>query len=317
MRYSKVALVDIAHRLGLPVTPGMDRTKLCALIQTAAKNVTNTNNIKGALAVKFALGNKDYLVTGNSLNTLKISGRFAKTIKKDKLYRYALKLRAPVTEASTIAELCKGIYDRMVALRPKPKTPTPSPSPRASPVRQANTPNAMAILRKLRLTKNLVEEDVRKFVGPKWIEKRGVTNASLSRKAEEIYNKLGNAVSNSRVALASKNIKAFKKDLLKQWKDEVDVKTQQNKYARLPYYPNVINAVKKFASTRNSEGKFPKHANVLKYANVRSKVARPSALMPIKAIGKPPQKSWANNNNNTNLPPLPKARVLRPNQEEI
>jgi hypothetical protein len=286
MRYSKVALVDIAHRLGLPVSPGMDRPRLCALIQTAATNVTNTNNVKGSRAVKFSLGNSEYVVTGNSPNSLKIAGRFAKTIKKDKLYRYALKLRAPIKETSTIAELCKGIYDRMVALRPKTPSPakskTPSPRPRPSP----NKPDAMAALRKLRLTKNLVEEDVRKFVGPQWIEKRRVTNAALSRKAEEIYNSLGNAVSNGRVALAAKNIKEFKKGLLKAWKSETNVADQRLKYARLPYYPNVIQAVQNFASTRNAEGKFPKHANVLKYANVRSKVARNSNFLPLKPLGK-------------------------------
>ena len=314
MRYSKVALVDIAHRLGLPVTPGMDRPKLCALIQTAAKNVTNTNNLKGARAVKFSMGNSEYIVTGNSLNSLKIAGRMAKTIKKDKLFQYALKLRAPVTESSTIAELCKGIFDRLVALRPKTPSPpkkvrtaTPSPSP--------NTPNAMNTLRKLRLTKNLVEENVRKFVGPQWIEKRAVTNNSLSKKAQNIYNSLAGAINNGTLPLSSKKIKEFKKGLLRTWKNSVNVETQRAKYAQLPYYPNVIKAIQNFASKRNSEGKFPKHANVLKYANTRSRIA--TNYFPLKPLGKPAaKKSWANNNN-TNLPPLPKARKLRPNQEEL
>lgn len=303
MRYSKVALVDIAHRLGLPVSPGMDRPKLCALIQTVAINVTNTNNVKGSRAVKFSLGNSEYVVTGNSPNSLKIAGRFAKTIKKDKLYRYALKLRAPVKETSTIAELCKGIYDRMVALRPKTPSPVKSKTPSPSP-KKANTPNAMAALRKLRLTKNLVEEDVRKFLGPQWIEKRRVTNADLSKKAAEIYNSLGNAVSNGRVNLAAKSIKEFKKSLLKAWKNETNVAEQRLKYARLPYYENVIQATQNFASTRNAEGKFPKHANVLKYANVRSKVARNANFFPLKALGK-------------NRTPLHKTRLPNLNQEEL
>ncbi len=315
MRYSKVALVDIAHRLGLPISPSMDRKSICALIQSVAKNVTNTNNIRGNRAVKFSLGDETHIVTGNSPNSLKISGRFAKTIKKEKLYRYAVKLRAPVTAASTIAELCKAIYDRMVAIRPKAKTPSPTPSP-SPPKRAKATPNAMEALKKLRLTKNLVEEDVRKFVGPKWIEKRGVTNVNLTQKAKEIYNSLGNAISNGRVALASKNIKEFKKSLLKTWKEDVDMKKQRNKYAKLPYNLNVIKATQNFASTRNAEGKFPKHTDILKFANVRSKVARNTTFFPLKALGKPAKKSWANNNNNS-LPELPKTRVLHLNQEEI
>ena len=318
MRYSKVALVDIAHRLGLPVTPGMDRPKLCGLIQTVAKNVTNTNNVKGALVVKFKMNSKNYVVTGNSPNSLKIAGRIAKTIKKEKLIQYALRLRGQATEASTISQLCKVIFDRMVALRPKPKTPSPKAKSRTpSPTPNANE-SALAQLRKLRLTRNLVEEDVRKFVGPEWIKKKGVTNATITKKSDELYNMLANAVNTNKVALVGRNIKEFKKGLLRQWKEDTEVELRRAKYAQIPYYPNVIKAVQNFASKRNSEGKFPKNANVMKFANVRSRIA--SEYNPLKKLGKSPKKastSWANNTN-TNLPPLPKARA-RPsaNREEL
>jgi hypothetical protein len=287
MRYSKVALVDIAHRLGLPVTPSMDRPKICALIQSVAKNVTNTNNVRGALAVKFTNANKVFVVTGNSLNTLKVGGRIAKTIKRDKLFRYAVKLGARPGEFATIADICKMIFERYTALKPKPKNKSPSPSPPPQPRKKAKaTPNAMNQLKKLRLTKNLIEEDVRKFLGPQWIEKKGVSNNSISKKASELYEALGNAINTNRLGLASKNIKEFKKVLLRKWKEDTEIEVIRAKYASLPYYPNVIQAVQNYAIRRNAEGKFPKHANVLKYANVRSKVARQNNFFPIKPLGK-------------------------------
>ena len=261
MRYSKVALVDISHRLGLPVTSSMTRSKICELIQSVARNVTNTNNVKGALAVKFTNANKVFVVTGNSLNNLKVGGRAAKTIKRDKLFRYAVKLGARPGEFATIADLCKMIFERYTVLKPKPKNKSPSP-------------NAMDQLKKLRLTKNLVEEDVRKFVGPLWIEKKGVSNNSISKKANELYEALVNAINTNRLGLVSKNIKEFKKILLRKWKEDTEIEIIRAKYARLPYYPNVIQAVQNYAIRRNGDGKFPKHANVLKYANIRSKVAR-------------------------------------------
>lgn len=272
-RYSKVALVDIAHRIGLPVTPSMGKESLCALIQTVAKNVTNTNNVEGSRAVTFTNANKVFVVTGNSPNSLKIGGRVAKTIKRDLLFRYATKLGARPGQFVTIADLCKIIYDKYASMKPKtPSSPSPSPAPSPSP--SPNSPNAMNALRKMRVTKNLVEEDVRKFLGPQWISARGVTNATISRKATELYESLGNAISKNRVAFNVKNIKDFKKNFLRKMKENVNKNIIRAAYANLPYYQNVIKAAQNFATTRNSEGKFPKKANVLKFANARSKVAR-------------------------------------------
>jgi hypothetical protein len=214
LRYSKVALVDIAHRLGIPVTPGVSKERLCDLIQTFAKNVTNTNNVKGARAVTFTNANKVFAVTGNSMNALKIGGRIAKTIKREKLMRYAFKLGARPTEIATIADLCKMIYDRYVALKPK----SPSPSPVRSP-----TPNAgLAALKKYRLTSNLVEDDVKKFLGPKWIAKRGVSNNSISKKATELYEMLARAINKNNLQFDITQIKEFKKAVLRNWKMDTD-----------------------------------------------------------------------------------------------
>jgi len=254
-----------------------------------ATNVTNTNNVKGSLAVKFKNANKEYVVTGNSLNDLKVGGRIAKTIKREKLFRYAVKLGARPSEFVTIAGLCKLIFDRYLALRPKPKAraKTPSPSPSPSPSTANANANALASLRKFRLTSNLVEEDVRKFLGPQWIAKTGVTNASISKKAKELYELLSESVSTNKLNFNTKAIKDFKKTILQKWKSDTEVEIIRARYATLPYYPNVIKATQNFASTRNREGKYPKRADVLKYANVRSKVARNTNYFPLRALGKP------------------------------
>jgi TATA-box binding protein (TBP) (component of TFIID and TFIIIB) len=276
-RYSKVALVDIAHRLGLPVLPSMDKARLCELIQTVAKNVTKTHNVGGSRAVTFTNANKVFTVTGNSANSLRIGGRVAKTIKRDLLFRYATKLGARPGQYATIADLCKIIYDRYLSI--KPKTPSTSSSGSSSSSRSSSaassaSPNAMEALRKLRLTKNLVEEDVRKFLGPQWVSKKGVSNATISRKSTELYEALSNAISSNRVTFNVGSIKEFKKEFLRKLKNNTNKNIIRAAYENLPYYRNVVQATQNFATTRNANGKFPKRADVLKFANARSKVAR-------------------------------------------
>jgi hypothetical protein len=274
-RYSKVALVDIAHRLGLPVLPSMDKVRLCELIQTVAKNVTNTHNVGGTRAVTFTNANKVFVVTGNSANSLRIGGRVAKTIKRELLFRYATKLGARPGQFATIADLCKIIYDRYASIKPKTPSPSSSSSSSASSLSSsASSPNAMEMIRKFRLTKNLVEEDVRKFLGPQWASKKGVSNATISRKATELYEALSNAISGNRLEFNTKNIKEFKKEFLRKLKENTNKNIIRAAYANLPYYRNVVQATQNFATTRNANGKFPKRADVLKFANARSKVAR-------------------------------------------
>jgi hypothetical protein len=282
-RYSKVALVDIAHRLGLPVLPSMDKVRLCELIQTVAKNVTNTHNVGGSRAVTFTNANKVFTVTGNSANTLRVGGRVAKTIKRELLFRYATKLGARPGQFATIADLCKIIYDRYVSIKPKTPSPSSGSSSGSSSASSslASSPNAMEMIRRFRLTKNLVEEDVRKFLGPQWVSKKGVSNAAISKKATELYEALSNAISRNRLEFNVKNIKEFKKEFLRKLKDNTNKNIIRAAYANLPYYRNVVQATQNFATTRNANGKFPKKANVLKFANARSKVAR----SPPKALG--------------------------------
>jgi len=132
----------------------------------------------------------------------------------------------------------------------------------------------MEMLRKFRLTKNLVEEDVRKFLGPQWASKKGVSNAAISKKATELYEALSNAISGNRVTFNVKSIKDFKKEFLRKLKENTNKNIIRAAYANLPYYRNVVQATQNFATTRNANGKFPKRADVLKFANARSKVAR-------------------------------------------
>jgi hypothetical protein len=265
-----VALVDIAHRLGLPVAASATKESLCELIKTVAKNVTNTNNAGGSRAVKIANGAKVLVVTGNSVNTLKIGGRIAKTIKHDKLFNYAVKIGARPPSAATIASLCKLIYEKYMAMRPN--TPASASSRSSSPSPQPNNRGAaMAeFVKKFRLNKNLIAEDIKKFLGNAWISKTGTTNNSISRKAENVYTQLTSALNGNRLRLNAKEIKEFKKTLLKKWKENTELNVKKTKYA------GMNKAVINYATTRNTTGKFPSHENVVRYANVRAGLMRPN-----------------------------------------
>ena len=154
-RYTKVALVDIARRLGLAVKPAMTKPQLCELIASRAKNATNTNTKTGNRAVTFKNGAKTYVVTGNSPASLRIGNRFAKTYKRDQLARFALRMRVQVPDGATVLEMCHRIAAAASARRPA--TPV-SPSASSSP----NNNEALRIVQeRLRLTNNLIKEDIR------------------------------------------------------------------------------------------------------------------------------------------------------------
>ena len=252
MRYSKVALVDILHRLGSPVSKTMSKEQLCAKIQSLATNVTNTNNKKGTRAVKITNNGKNYVLTGNSVANLKIGGRFAKTIKRDKLFAFAQKIGTFPPASATIADVCRLIFEKMVKLRPKTPSPvkkSPSPSP---------SPNVANMALKLRFRKNLIEEDIRTFLGPKWIEALKITNKDISNKAQELYKNLGNAISRNEVNIVPASVKEYKKKVLREWKNGLNIVMRRAKYA------NKI--VANFAVSKKNNGKFPTHKEVLSFA---------------------------------------------------
>jgi hypothetical protein len=273
MRYSKVALVDILHRLGSPVTKTMTKEQLCANIQALATNVTNTNNKKGSKAVKLTNNGKVYVLTGNSPMSLKIGGRVAKTIKREKLFAFAQKIGAFPPKHATIADVCRLIFDKMVKLRPKSPTPSPvkkTPSPSPSP-----SENVSAMALKLRFRKNLIEEDIKAFLGPKWIEALKITNKAISNKAEEVYKSLGNAISRNEVNIVPASVKEYKKKLLREWKNGLNLNMRKSKY------PNKV--VSNFATKKKNNGKFPTHKEVLEFAEALKKVNnRPAFVRPKK-----------------------------------
>jgi len=120
--------------------------------------VTNTNNTFGNKAVTFTNGNKTYVVTGNSPDSLRIGDRFAKTYKHDILVKFALRLGIHANAKVTIQGLCKLIFDVMRAKRPK----TPVPTPNAPVNKNALMQRA---LRKLRMTNELIKNDIRAMYG--------------------------------------------------------------------------------------------------------------------------------------------------------
>jgi TATA-box binding protein (TBP) (component of TFIID and TFIIIB) len=253
MRYSKVALVDILHRLGSPVTKTMTKEQLCAKIQSLATNTTNTNNKKGSKAVKFTNNGKVYVLTGNTVANLKIGGRVAKTIKRDKLFAFAQKLGTFPPASATIADVCRLIFEKMVKLRPKSPSPTQSPSP-----------NVANMALKLRFRKNLIEEDIRTFLGPRWIEALKITNKDITNKAQELYKQLGNAISKNEVNIVPASVKEYKKKVLREWKNGLNVAMRRAKYSN--------KLVANFATTKKNNGKFPTHKEVLAFMRPKSEV---------------------------------------------
>jgi hypothetical protein len=126
---------------------------------------------------------------------------------------------------------------------------------------------------KLRFSKNLIEEDIKKFLGPKWIEAFKVTNKAISEKAQEVYKNLGNAIASNKVNLVPANIKEFKKVLLRKWKSNYEMNTRKSKY------PDPI--VQRFATTKKNNGKLPTHKEVLEYANAMARIGnRPKLVRP-------------------------------------
>jgi hypothetical protein len=219
-RYSKVALVDIAHRLGLPVSPLITKPKLCELIATRAENVTNTNNVKGSRAVTFKNLNKEYVVTGDSPTTLKVGNRFAKTFKKAVLYRFAIKMGIRgIPAGTTTTQLCVLMFQRMLELRPK----TPSPSTANSFERglSVGSPGSADPLNKLkaklRLTSPLLREDIKKFYGSDNVP-------NLNNKVEQLLNAINKAMSNNSLPKSKSGmplksgIQQLKKRLVTTWK---------------------------------------------------------------------------------------------------
>ena len=172
--------------------------------------------------------------------------------------------------------MCKMIADIVKARRPK--TPNENEAGPA-PVNEPNM-NVNAAATKFRIRKNLIEQDIKKFLGPAYITSRKVTNVAITNKADNIYKLLGNALRNNRLNLVAANIKEFKKGILKLWKEELTIAHIRSTYNNI-MNNGVRKAVQNFAVHKNKNGQFPPRANVMKFKNARNKVAR----IPPKKLG--------------------------------
>ena len=107
VRYTKVALVDIARRMGIVgVSASMTKPDLCGRIQTQSKKlgVNKTSEVSGKL--KVAVGKQ--AITRDIVDKVKIGKRICETYDKDTIVMYAKKLGLSTTDG-TKKDLCAAI----------------------------------------------------------------------------------------------------------------------------------------------------------------------------------------------------------------
>ena len=130
VRYTKVALVDIARRMGIVgVSASMTKPDLCSIIQTQSKKlgVNKTSEISGKL--KVAVGKQ--ALTRHVGDKVKIGKRICETYDKDMIVMYAKKLGLKSTDG-TKKDLCAAIgaltnskRNNLVAALTPPRPPPP------------------------------------------------------------------------------------------------------------------------------------------------------------------------------------------------
>ena len=94
LRYTKVALVDIAHRLKIPLPSKLTKPILCAIL----KEHKPTEPAK-----------PPPLVSGNTNKNFKLGGRRCTSYPRDTLVKFAEELKGKVPESATKEEICKMI----------------------------------------------------------------------------------------------------------------------------------------------------------------------------------------------------------------
>ena len=130
VRYTKVALVDIARRMGIVgVSASMTKPELCGIIQTQSKKlgVNKTSEMSGKL--KVAIGKQ--ALTRHATDKIKIGKRICETYDKDTIVMYTKKLGLKVTDG-TKKDLCAAIgsfmnskRNNLVAALTPPRAPVP------------------------------------------------------------------------------------------------------------------------------------------------------------------------------------------------
>jgi hypothetical protein len=213
-----VALVDIARRLGITVNAAASKEKLCELISKRATNVTNTNTAGGNRAYKFKMNSENYVVTGNSVNSLRIGRRYAKTYKRDQLVKFMTRMHLRIPSAATIGELCRIVLEAKQAHAARSKTP----SPRASPV-AAEAPKQKDPMKHLRLTEKLIRKNIIKLYGQENVPMLNKRVKNLKALITASFNKNmghGKVVMGSKGMPKRRSIRAIKKSVVNQYKNQ-------------------------------------------------------------------------------------------------
>jgi len=217
-RYTKVALVDIARRLGITVNAAATKEKLCGLISNKATNVTNTNTAGGNRAYKFKMNADDYVVTGNSVNSLRIGRRYAKTYKRDVLVKFMTRMHLRIPSAATIGELCRIVLEAKQAHAARSRTP----SPRASPVAAA-APKQKDPMKHLRLTDKLIRKNIIKLYGQENVPMLNNRVKNMKKNILASFNKnigYGKVVMGSKGMPKRRSIRAIKRAMVNKFKNQ-------------------------------------------------------------------------------------------------
>ena len=137
-RYSKVALIDIATRLGMGLPSKVSKPRLCELIaeHAKAKGLNTTNKVSGNRAVNVG---KNRPVVGKN-NKLRLGDRICSSYPKKTLVKYAKVLGENVDESMSKDDICKRIQVAANKMRlPKEFVPTPAAAASASAASSAST----------------------------------------------------------------------------------------------------------------------------------------------------------------------------------
>jgi len=253
-RYSRVALVNIATRLGIPMsTKFQSKEALINLISKKAQNVTNN-------FTTFKVANKSYKLSGNSVSTLRVGDRLVGSYTKPMLIKFAQSLRIAVGNAFTSAQIVKAIYDEYRRRRPVSRSGSRSRSGSTSSV-LSNREAFQMVLNQLKLDQKTLEQNIKNGYGEKWLKKWGKFLKPLKNQAEDLYSKL---VTNLENEPTPNGIRQKKNQLIKNMKNQYERELRAQAFSNIKNV-NVRNAVMKFASTRKSNGTFPTSSEIEKF----------------------------------------------------
>jgi len=261
IRYSRVALVNIASRLSIPMSGKfMSKEKLINLISSKSRNVT-TN------FVSFTVGTTSHKLSGNSVKTLRVDERLVASFTKPKLIKFAMALRIAAKEAHSAADIVKSIYDEYRRRRPKPKSLVASAtgSSRSSSPGITNAEAYQMVLNQLGLNKKVLEDNIKREYGDAWLKKWGPFMKSIPEQADELSLYLVKNVGNDPTA---NSMKVKKIAVIKQWKEKYEKELRAMAWSNIGN-TNVRNSVMKYASTRKNGGNFPTRSEIEKYRNIR------------------------------------------------